>query len=415
MKGSKNKTVLFLGAAPFQVSPILYAKKKNYRVITCDNRPQNPGHKLADQSYNVSTLETEAILKIAQKEKINGILTYGSDVSAITAAVVSEKMGLPTAGTKVTEILTSKALFRQFLKKEQLQNESFEIFSWDQKEAAIEFLRTTGTSKIIKPVDSSGSKGVSLLKPEHLKSTVEEKILNAFEYSHSRQIIIEDHFKKSGLQICGDGFIEKGKLVFCGFGDGYFYDDDIHLAPYAESFPSQRPPDTLDRIAKSIEKILHAVGFQTGVFNLDVILKTNGEPYVIELGPRAGGNFLPLAIQTCWNVDLTEAAVESALDLDYSLNIADRTSKPRWIGNYMIHSKVHGKLKALKIPKAIEEKAYPITLQPYLQAGDAVEPFIHGGYAIAHLLLEFKEPNAMTQTLQALSSQSFLDLETRSQ
>lgn len=42
---------MFLGAADFQLAPIRYAKQKGYEIITCDNRPSNPGHKLATQSF----------------------------------------------------------------------------------------------------------------------------------------------------------------------------------------------------------------------------------------------------------------------------------------------------------------------------------------------------------------------------
>ena len=80
--------IMFLGAAHFQLAPIIYAKSQNYFVITCDNNLNNPGHYIADKSYNISTLEKEQILNVAIKEKINGVLSYGSDISAKTVSFV---------------------------------------------------------------------------------------------------------------------------------------------------------------------------------------------------------------------------------------------------------------------------------------------------------------------------------------
>ena len=69
-----KKKILILGAAPFQVPAIRYARKRGYLTISCDNNPGNPGHALADKSYQVSTINKEMVLSIATKERINGIL-----------------------------------------------------------------------------------------------------------------------------------------------------------------------------------------------------------------------------------------------------------------------------------------------------------------------------------------------------
>ena len=62
---------MFLGAACYQVPSIKYALSKGYYTITCDNRKEIPGHKIADKSYFVSTRDKEAVLRIAKNEKID--------------------------------------------------------------------------------------------------------------------------------------------------------------------------------------------------------------------------------------------------------------------------------------------------------------------------------------------------------
>ena len=74
-----RKKILFLGGSKFQVPPLIYAKNKGYEVITCDYSPGNPGHKFADKYYNVSTTDYEAVLEVALKEKVDGIVAYASD------------------------------------------------------------------------------------------------------------------------------------------------------------------------------------------------------------------------------------------------------------------------------------------------------------------------------------------------
>ncbi len=55
-----SKKILFLGAAPTQIPPLRYALDQGHHVITCDYLPENPGHKLAHESYNVSTTDNTA-------------------------------------------------------------------------------------------------------------------------------------------------------------------------------------------------------------------------------------------------------------------------------------------------------------------------------------------------------------------
>jgi carbamoylphosphate synthase large subunit len=95
-------------------------KKQGYGTILCDYLPDNPGQHYADRFYCVSTTDKEAILEVAQKENVDGIVAYASDPTAPTAAYVTEKMRLPTSPYKLVELLTNKDKFRAFLAKHNL-------------------------------------------------------------------------------------------------------------------------------------------------------------------------------------------------------------------------------------------------------------------------------------------------------
>ena len=89
------KKILLLGGSAQQVVAIETAKKLGYYTILCDFLDDNPGQFVADKFYLVSTTNKEAVLNVAEREKIDGILAYASDPAAPTAAYVAEKMGLP--------------------------------------------------------------------------------------------------------------------------------------------------------------------------------------------------------------------------------------------------------------------------------------------------------------------------------
>ena len=153
------KKILFLGAAHHQCPAIRYAISRNYHVITLDNLPTNPGHKLAKESFNCSTTNKESVLEIARKNNIDGIVAYASDPAASTAAFVSDHLGLPGNPYESVKVLNNKDQWRRFLSinkfnvpkfltvnsvcdlKNKLENFDFPVF--------------------VKPVDSSGSKGIT--------------------------------------------------------------------------------------------------------------------------------------------------------------------------------------------------------------------------------------------------------------
>ena len=108
--------------------------------------------------------------------------------------------------------------------------------------------------------------------------------------------------------------MENGKLKFVCYGDGHFYNDSKFLAPFGETFPSKHTEKTLLKVSNKLEEILSTNSSTNGPFNLDVIIDYQNNPFVIEIGPRNGGNYIPTAIKLKTNIDLISATVELALN-----------------------------------------------------------------------------------------------------
>ncbi|MBQ5637429.1 MAG: hypothetical protein IIV06_00050, partial [Alistipes sp.] len=109
------KKILLLGGSAQQLVAIRAAKQLGYYTVVCDYLPDNPGQYIADKFYGISTTDVEAVYEVAQTEKVDGILAYASDPAALPAAIVAERLGLPTNPAKSVEILGLKYPWRQFL------------------------------------------------------------------------------------------------------------------------------------------------------------------------------------------------------------------------------------------------------------------------------------------------------------
>ena len=199
MNENGNKTILMLGGSTQQVTAIRKAKEMGYRTVLIDYLPDNPGQFVADRWYCQSTTDMDAVFNIAKKEKVSGILPYASDPAALPAAIVCERLGLPTNPAKSVEILGVKHKFRKFL-----QDNGFvcpKTFSFNLDTPLKDIINGIEGLKfplVIKPTDSSGSKGVTFIQDV---SELLQAIDFATLYSRNKVLLAERLSNKFGQSL----------------------------------------------------------------------------------------------------------------------------------------------------------------------------------------------------------------------
>ena len=82
---------------------------------------------LCDKFYPISTIDKDAILKVCQEEKIDGITTIASDVATLTVNYVAEKMGLIGNPDKYSQTATNKYLMRQCFMEDDVPSPKFTL------------------------------------------------------------------------------------------------------------------------------------------------------------------------------------------------------------------------------------------------------------------------------------------------
>jgi biotin carboxylase len=122
------KKILLLGGSHGQLPAIYEAKKRGLYTILCDYLPDNPGAAIADEFHLVSTTDKEAVLNIARERQIDFVMAYASDPAALTAAFVSETLGLPGNTVDSINTLADKSVFRQFLSEHGFNVPVYEVY-----------------------------------------------------------------------------------------------------------------------------------------------------------------------------------------------------------------------------------------------------------------------------------------------
>lgn len=367
------KTVLFLGGSRHQTPPIQYAKEKGYRTICCDYTPNAPAFELSNNHYQVSTTDMDAILDISKREKIDGIVAYASDPAAPTAAYVAEQLGLAGNPYESVNILARKDMYRDFLHKHN--------FNAPRVLDSFEF------PMVVKPVDSSGSKGVKVVREYGSAYGAIEK---AQQLSRCGKIILEEHIKRDGYQIAGDGFVIDGNLVFCGFAQEHFAPYG-GIVPVGESFPYQG--DT-EAIKSEIQRLISLLGIRNGALNFDIVI-SQGKIYLMEIGPRNGGCLIPQVIKYQSGVDLIAATVESALGHKVILSVPEHKG---YYSSCMIHSSKSGIYTGLEIDDCIQIVEGCL----WVSDGETVLEYENSSCTLGHAILKWDSHLDMVEKMNRI-------------
>lgn len=388
------RKILLLGGSAQQVIAIETAKRLGYYTVLCDYLPDNPGQYAADKFYLVSTTDKEAVLSVASKEKVNGVLAYASDPAAPTAAYVAEKLGLPGNPYRSVEILCEKDRFREFLEVNHFCTPKARGYS-DVNAAAAEieanFFRFP---VIVKPADSSGSKGVGRIVEA---AEALHKLEYAMSFSRNKRIIVEEFVEKFGYQVAGDGLSVNGKLVFRYFANDHFNPKCVNpFVPMAASFPYNMPQELQDKIHREIQRLLTLLDMGTCTYNFDIRVDKDLNVYLMEIAPRDGGNYIPQIIKYATGVDLVECSVKAVMgeEIDSS-NFNDPTG---FFAYYAVHSLKNGILKGIEILPSVLEKN---VIENYIlyQPGDKIRAFTGANTTLGILLMKFDDMEQMLRMM----------------
>ena len=383
------KKLMLLGGIRYLLPVIEAAHRHGYYVITVDYVPENIAHQYSDEFHNVSILDKDAVLQLAQELNIDGILSFGVDPGVVTAAYVAEQMGLSfQCSYESACILQDKSRFRQFLKDNDFNVPNAKGYS--SKEEALADTAYYNWPIIVKPVDSAGSKGVTRVDELGQLSLA---IDYALSESHNGNFIIEDFLEKEGNSSDCDGFSIDGRLVFCSFNDQHF--DPKATNPYtpaAFSWPSTMPQWAQEELRSELQRLMTLLNVKTGVYNIETRLCKNGKPYIMELSPRGGGNRLSEMMKYISGQDLIDNCVRAAVG-----DPIDEIQQPTYNGYWaeiILHSEYDGIFKSIEIDNRIEEK-YLIEKDLWVREGEKVWRFTGANTTIGTLVLKFMSRKTM--------------------
>lgn len=364
----KQKKLMLLGGLRYLIPVIEAAHKLGIYVITCDYLPNNIAHKYSDEYCNISILDKVAVLKEARRLQIDGIMSFAVDPGVVTAAYVADKMGLPQSGPYESVcILQNKDRFRDFLTKNGFNVPKAKGFS--SEDDILKGIEGFEWPLIVKPTDSAGSKGVK--KVDNINQ-LDEAIKNAFDYSFSKRIIIEEFIEQEGCSSDSDCFSVDGELKFVSFSAQWFDSNAPNpYTPSAYSWPSTMTKEQESELISELQRLITLLNMKTSIYNVETRVGKNGKAYIMEVSPRGGGNRLSEMIRFSTGVDLITNAVKAAVGETVS-GVEQKDYNGNW-SEIILHSEKEGIFCGLNLSHEIENNLYEVDL--WVKKGEKISSF----------------------------------------
>lgn len=368
------KRLLIIGASILQLPAIKKAKELGHYVAVADFNPNAIGIPYADEFYNASTIDIEAICKVAEEFKPDGIMTLATDMPMRSIAAATSRLGLPGISMDTAIKSTDKGEMIKAFEEHNVEHPWYYIVEDEAQFKAVGEKVTFPC--VMKPTDNAGNRGVCYVANK-------DELLKEYAYSHensrSGHVIIEEYME--GEEVSVEIVVYKGDVHILAvtdkstLGKPYFVE-----IGHAEQ--SQKSVETVAAIKDLATRAVKAVGIDNSPAHVEIMVTKDG-PKMVELGSRMGGGCITThLVPLSTGIDMIKSVMDLALGLTPDLEPKfDKGSALRHIvGVEGVIESISGLEEARNVPGVFE-----VTMLK--NVGDECHYFKNGadrvGYVIA--------------------------------
>ena len=287
MESLSQKKLLVISSDANDIAFVKAAKDMGVYVVCCDKYSDwsiSPAKLLADDAWNMDYTDTQAVARKCREEEIDGVIAGYSEERVMAACKISEAIGSPFYATEEQIGLTrNKRLFKKLCSQYGIMTPYEYCYSLPmtpREKAAIKY------PVIVKPSDSGGRKGISIIEDE---SQLDMAVEAAAGLSRTGEVIVEDYLK--GTELSAVYTFVDGHISLSCLNDKYISEEQggtSRLCDVAIT-PSQYYDLYLETVDKGIKNLLRGIGARNGIANIQFIAACDGIK-AFEMGYRVNGN-----------------------------------------------------------------------------------------------------------------------------
>lgn len=338
------KKLLIIGASNLQLPAIKRAKEMGLEVAVADYNPKAVGIDYADYYYNASTIDQEAIVRVALDYKPDGIMTLATDMPMRSVAAATKALGLKGISMDTAIKATDKGEMIKAFKAHGVESPWYFLL---EDLSHLDDLKTKLSYPcIIKPTDNAGSRGVILVNNEN-------ELYNAIEYSstegRSGTVIIEEFLE--GHEVSVEVIALDGIVHVLTITDK-LTTGAPHFVELGHNQPSLLSNEDQAKIIDLTKRAVEAVGISDGPAHVEIMMTPTG-PKMVELGARMGGDCITThLVPLSTGIDMIKATID--ISLGEKPDITHRVSKGSAIRFFTPHPG-----KVIEISGIEDAKTFP--------------------------------------------------------
>ncbi len=281
---TQEQWLVAVTAGRWQRHGIVEAKAAGLKILAVDADTNAEGFADADKVLRIDFTDYAAIIKAIKELNLNikGAVSFCSEAGMTLAATIREEFNLPGVHLDLCKKLLDKGIQRKIWTEKNVPGPIWKVCS--TKEEAKKEIINFGFPLILKPTDSSGSRGVT--KIESLQDDIDDAISRAFQFSTSGKVIIESFM--DGTEFTVETFVENGNVHVLAVTEKKKVEGTRGTVASELATPI-RPKEIVDRIQNSVVDALKALGYTEGPGHAEVILKKDNSVGLVEVAGRGGG------------------------------------------------------------------------------------------------------------------------------
>lgn len=383
-----TKTLLLLGGSHAEIPLIVAAQSLGFRVVTTGNKPTDAGHSHSDEYRFGDFSNIEKMISLARDLDIDAVCSGCNDFAAISAAGVAENLDLPGHDTlALSRLIHHKSSFYEIADSVGVPvPRSFDVTSLD---SAQDVAMKIGFPVIVKPIDLTGGKGVSVA------NSVKE-LRQAWSYAQRQtrkdSVVIQKFVVGTNHAI--STLIVNRRIQFCIIDNEHYF-----VNPYlvgAASFPSILSPDIQAAVESSVSDLVSSCPFTDGILHLQFIVNENGDHYFIDVCRRSPGDLYIKFVQEATGVNYPELIVRGEAGLPMQF---EEPSTKRNIGRLCLMPTRTGRFESVQ---DLPGPGKVLSRVQIIQPGSAITDITHQKIEI--IQIEFASSDEMLVVMNNPSS-----------
>jgi len=279
-----RRSLLYIGGSELQLPGIRWARAAGLDVVLTDASEQAPGRGLSERFHSVSGTDQEmlAALALSIDERAPFAGAYCSnDFGLGSVAAVGEATSTPANDPRAVARALDKHAAGLIWHASGIPTPATESVEDEQElRGALERLSLPA---VIKPLASSGSRGVSAIRSA---DEAARAFREAKAQAPDRPVLVQAF--ADGHHVDVNAFFVRGVLHPGGILDRFF-SEPPHCVPLWGCQPSRLGPDVEREIYRLVECAASALGIDIGPIKADVVVGEK-EALILELTPRFHGD-----------------------------------------------------------------------------------------------------------------------------